>query len=272
MSTVDQGPPNQETVAKLKALAAEAGRKILEFYHSGEWSVTAKADDSPVTQADLASNAILMKGLAELSKDPIVSEESRPQEMRVGRRFWLVDPLDGTKEFIARKDTFVICLGLIQDGDPIFGLIHWPVTGETWHASKGQGAFGPKGERLMNRSTRQPPVAAISRSAISERMQGFFDHFGIKDIERMGSALKFCRLAEGAIDVYPRFGPTSEWDTAAGQIIAEEAGCKVLSVATGEKLAYGKEAFLNKGFMAARPDLDFLGPMRTAGMLKPQGK
>lgn len=254
---------------EIRQLATEAGREIMKFYRSGNWQVIAKGDHSPLTQADLAANAILLSGLKLLTNEPIVSEESDPLSVKVEKSFWLVDPLDGTRDFVARFDTFVICIARIENGYPVFGLIHQPVTGETWWAEKGKGTFGPDGQRLMNRSTRRELIAAGSRSMPSERMQEFYKWFSIKEVRRYGSALKFCRLAEGSVDLYPRFGPTNEWDTAAGQIIAEEAGCKVIDIKTGKRLKYGKPDFENRGgFIASRNDLDFVSRLRDAGAIK----
>lgn len=235
----------------------------MRFYRSGEWTVSAKSDESPLTQADLAANQILVTGLEKLTAETIVSEESDPKSMTVGRSFWLIDPLDGTRDFVSRLDSFVICIARIEDAEPVFGMIHAPVTGETWYAEKGGGCFGPNGERVFNGERRTALIAAGSRSMPSDRMRIFYEHFSIQEVQRFGSALKFCRLAEGKVDLYPRFGPTSEWDTAAGQIICEEAGCKVLDIATGERLKYGKPAFENRGgFMASRADLDLIKPLK----------
>jgi 3'(2'), 5'-bisphosphate nucleotidase len=260
----------QEDVCQL---AEAAGREILRIYKQGNWTVTAKSDESPLTQADLAANAIIVPGLQGISRAPVVSEESDPLSMKVGDKlgdkFWLVDPLDGTRDFIARLDTFVVSIGLIENGYPIFGVVHSPVTGETWWAEKGRGAFGPGGEKIFHSGRRdgrrEKLIAAGSRSMPSERMQVFYDLFSIGEVQRYGSALKFCKLAQGDVDLYPRFGPTSEWDTAGGQIIAEEAGCKVIDLLTGQRLRYGKPNFANSGFVASREDLDIVGRLRASG-------
>jgi len=248
---------------QVRDLAHLAGREILKSYRAGEWTVRAKIDDSPLTQADLVANEVILDGLARLSTLPIVSEESDPHQMTASERFWLVDPLDGTRDFVAKLDTFVVSIGLIENGEPTLGVIHAPVLDKTWWAMKGQGAYDNDGHRIHNTSTRAHLIAAGSRSMPSERMQMFYDRFSIQEVQRYGSALKFCRLAEGAVDLYPRFGPTGEWDTAAGQVIAEEAGCKVIEISSGERLRYGKPGFLNAGgFMASRADLDLMGSLR----------
>jgi 3'(2'), 5'-bisphosphate nucleotidase len=258
-------------IQDVRRLAEDAGREIMKFYRSGDWTVTSKTDESPLTQADLAANEIIVPGLKKLTNELIVSEESDPQSVVVGDTFWLIDPLDGTRDFVGKKDTFVVCISRVENFYPVFGVIHAPVTGETWWAEKGKGAFGPSGERLdlEKNQKRAQLIAAGSRSMPSERMQMFYDHFAIQEIRRYGSALKFCRLAEGDIDLYPRFGPTSEWDTAAGQVIVEEAGGKILDIISGERLRYGKPGFENRGgFIASRADLDLIGPLKAKGLLK----
>ncbi|MES2963321.1 MAG: 3'(2'),5'-bisphosphate nucleotidase CysQ [Bdellovibrionota bacterium] len=257
-------------IDELRTLAEAAGREILSYYRSGDWSVTNKADDSPLTQADLAANLILTTGLAKLSTDPVISEESDLRTFGTSRRFWLVDPLDGTRDFVAKLDTFVVCIALVEDSKPNLGMIHSPVTGETWWAKKNLGAFGPNGARIGNeRKHTTDLLAAGSRSIPTERMTMFYEHFQVSDVVRFGSALKFCKLAQGDFDLYPRFGPTHEWDTAAGQIIAEEAGCKVIDLATQAPMTYGKPGFLNRGFVASRADLDIVGELHRRGMTGP---
>ena len=269
-----------ENVAALIALAKSAGDEILKVRRAGTWTVTDKVELSPVTAADLAANAVLMPGLSFLTPSfPIVSEESNPHEVVRGVTYWLVDPLDGTRDFVRGLDTFVVSIGLISAGFPVFGIIHSPVLNQTWWAEKGQGCFRD-GQRISNQSTRTSLIAAVggsgdgsvsgplsgslsgsvSGAGKSPRLAEFVQKFGVTEVKRFGSALKFCRLAEGVIDVYPRFGQTSEWDTAAGQIIAEEANCKVLDRATGRRLSYGKAEQLNAhGFVAARADLELSG-------------
>ena len=238
------------------ALAETAGREIKKIYESGDWDVTAKKDASPLTQADLAANAVIVEGLKTFSKDVIVSEECELPSIQDGQTFWLVDPLDGTRDFVARLDTFVVCIARIENHYPTLGVIHAPVTGETWWAEKSHGCFGPQGQKLINMSRRTELIALGSRSTPSERMQGLYEQYSIKEVRRFGSALKFCKIAEGVADLYPRFGPTSEWDTAAGQIIVEEAGCRVRDLSTGVRLRYGKPGFENRGgFIVARSDL-----------------
>jgi 3'(2'), 5'-bisphosphate nucleotidase len=249
-------------VPEIVRVARAAGAEILKIYRSGAWTVSSKGDDSPLTQADLAANDIILRGLKAISTDPIVSEENDPHSVITGDRFWLVDPLDGTRDFVARLDTFVVSIGLIENGRPVLGVIYAPVTDETFWAALGEGAYRD-GEKIYNRSTREKPIAAGSRSIPSDRMKQFAELFSIEEVLRFGSALKFCRLAEGKIDLYPRFGLMHEWDTAAGQIIAEEAGCKVIEVSSGAILGYGKPGLVHRGgFIASRSDLEIVGRLK----------
>ncbi|RYZ65391.1 MAG: 3'(2'),5'-bisphosphate nucleotidase, partial [Proteobacteria bacterium] len=243
-------------IEKVRELAVIAGKEIASIYRGNVWTVTSKADESPITQADLRANELIVAGLKKFSNDPIVSEEGDVLLKAPSSRFWLVDPLDGTRDFVNRMDTFVVCIALIENGEPILGVIYAPISEELYSAEKGKGAIGPEGKLIFNRNTRTELAAAGSRSTPSDRMKALYEQFGITSIERFGSALKFCKVASGDFDVYPRFGPTKEWDTAAGQIIAEEAGCKVVDMSTGERLLYGKPNLDNRGFVCCRNDLD----------------
>ena len=245
---------SQELLDAVKALAKEAGREIHRIYKTDDFGETEKADESPLTKADLAANEIIMKGLATLTQDLIVSEEGVLPKSTPAK-FWLVDPLDGTRDFIARKDSFCVCIALVEHGQPTLGVIHAPVTDELYWAVKGQGAF-KDGKPLKNTRVQTKDFIAVgSRSIPSDRMKLLYDVFSIAKVDRFGSALKFCKMAEGLYDVYPRFGPMMEWDTAAGQIIAEEAGCKVIDINTQAPLIYGKPGLENRGFLCSRQDL-----------------
>lgn len=240
-------------------LAELAGEAITQIAGTGRWRRSEKPDSSPVTEADLAAHDVLVAGLRKLSDLTVISEEDsietqkvRPAELE---RFWLVDPLDGTRDFVAGRDSYVTCVALIENKQPVFGIIHAPKTRATWWAVRGAGCFGPDGERVVNHSTRHELLAVGSRSMPSERMQELYKNFAINSIDRFGSALKFCKVADGTYDIYPRLGPTSEWDTAAGQIILEEAGCKFIDLTTQAPMSYGKPQFKNSGFIAARGDL-----------------
>ncbi len=267
-------------IETLTKLAVEAGEKIMEIRREARNSVRYKADASPVTEADLASNQLIVTQLEKMRVAPIVSEESSPQ-IPVANKFWLVDPLDGTKDFVAGRDTFVVNIALIENGAPTVGVVYAPALGELFWAEKGKGAFKSdatgiaKAKRIFNNSQRDKFRVLASGSQMTPRLKAFIDALTIDELTRFGSALKMCRVAEGEADLYPRFGHTSEWDTAAGHIILEEAGCKLVEMASGLSLRYGKPRFSNPGFIASRADLDFvetfrallaqMGPMPSSG-------
>lgn len=269
-------------VEAVAQIAVDAGTRIMQIRTAGAGnapSVRFKADASPVTEADLAANEIIVTRLERLGVAPIISEESVSDSASATRSvptrermFWLVDPLDGTKDFIAGRDTFVVSIALIADGRPTLGLVYAPALGELFWAEAGRGSFKTLRPdvrdtvRVFNSSARQRLRVLASGSHISPRLQAFLDSLAVEDFHRYGSALKMCRVAEGAADLYPRFGPTSEWDTAAGQIILEEANCKLVEMATGATLRYGKPQFRNPGFVASRVDLDFTAALRPLAL------
>lgn len=245
------------------ALADEAAAAILRIYDQG-FEVAHKADDSPLTAADLASHHCIVDGLARLTPDiPVLSEESAEDGSADARRgwsrLWLVDPLDGTREFIKRNGEFTVNIALIEQGVATFGVIQAPVTGVLWHGSVGRGAFRRDAEgRVEALRTRAPASApmrvAASRSHRDARTEVFMAKMqaqtGALDTVGVGSSLKFCKVAESAIDVYPRFAPTSEWDTAAGQVIVEAAGGQVLDP-QGRPFRYNqRDTLLNGDFIA----------------------
>ncbi|MBB1088494.1 3'(2'),5'-bisphosphate nucleotidase CysQ [Lysobacter sp. SG-8] len=248
-------PELREGVA---ALAEQAGRAILGVYES-DFAVEHKDDRSPLTAADLAAHRCIVEGLAALTPDiPVLSEESAdevPTATRRGwSRLWVVDPLDGTREFIKRNGEFTVNIALVEGGDVVFGVVHAPVTGVTWAGGRGLGATRSEGGEVRPMAVRAPAVAplrvAASRSHRDERTQGFIDRMGEVEPIGLGSSLKFCRIAEGGMDVYPRFGPTSEWDTAAAQAVLEGAGGAVLDL-QGRPFRYNqRDTILNGEFIA----------------------
>jgi 3'(2'), 5'-bisphosphate nucleotidase len=254
--TSPPGPP--ALVGQVVAIARAAGAAILPHYRS-VLAVDRKADRSPVTAADRAADAVIVPALEALTPGvPIVSEErverAPPPESLAAARFWLVDPLDGTKEFIAERGEFTVNIGLVERGRPVFGVVLAPVSGTAYAGLDGQAwrIEADGGARPIR--ARTPPeaglVVAHSRSHANwDRLDRFLD--GVKVAERVvsGSAVKFGLVAEGAADLYPRFGPTSEWDTAAGQAVLEAAGGSVRDH-DGRPLTYGKPGFLNPGFVA----------------------
>ena len=240
------------------ALARDAAAKIMEVYES-EFAVQHKDDRSPLTAADLASHHCILAGLEQLAPDiPVLSEESAedvPSEVRrTWRKLWLVDPLDGTREFIKRNGEFTVNIALIEDGIPVFGVVQQPTTGALWWGARGKGAFKRDGDVDAPLRVRKPATAplrvAASRSHRDERTEAFMAKMGDVEPIGVGSSLKFCMLAEGAIDVYPRFAPTSEWDTGAAQCVVEAAGGAVVDP-RGRPLSYNqRDTILNGDFIA----------------------
>jgi 3'(2'), 5'-bisphosphate nucleotidase len=242
--------------------ALAAGEAVMRVY-AEPFEVIQKSDQTPVTAADLASERIIVDRLTAAFPDiPIVSEETAPEDgfKPPAARFWCVDPLDGTKEFIAKNGEFCVCIGLVEDGRPVLGVVHGPARGVTY-AAHGRGTAvrikdGGAAEKI---GARVPPgdgiVVIHSRTnASSRRLAEYFQGRAIRERTSCGSALKFGVLAAGEADLYPRFGTTMEWDTAAGQAILEAAGGSVVRV-EGGPLAYGKHDLKNDAFLAwgARP-------------------
>lgn len=242
----------------LLPVARDAAREILAVYATSDFGVERKADDSPVTRADKASDALLRAALARLYPDiPILSEETaqEPYEVRKAwERFFLVDPLDGTKEFLKRNDEFTVNIGLVHGVRPALGLILIPVSGVAYYGGPGLGAFrvDPGGEPAPIACAAPGPggpVMVASRSHPSPELARYAEQNGIADVRPAGAAAKFCRLAEGAAHVYPRYNPTMEWDTAAGQAIVEGAG-GTMTHWDGAPFTYNKPSLLNGGFIA----------------------
>jgi 3'(2'), 5'-bisphosphate nucleotidase len=251
-----------ELFPKVCQLAEEAGQAIMRIYTESadvDMLVAQKSDDSPLTLADLASHHIIMKGLALLTPDiPVVSEED-PQSL-IHRKpqgcFWLIDPLDGTKEFLARQDEFTVNIALIEDGQPVWGVVHAPAVHQLFWGGQAFGSFR-KDESGTVPLAVSPPAkpenlirAVVSRSHLNAETSAFVTKLGSVAFIRAGSSLKFCRVAEGNADVYPRIAPTSEWDTAAAHALIEGAGGYVYNI-HGARLQYGKPDLLNPGFIAA---------------------
>lgn len=242
----------------VRRIAAAAARRILRVYHS-PFEVARKTDESPLTEADLASHRIIVEGLEALSPAlPVLSEESADVDFATRarwRRYWLVDPLDGTKDFVKRNGEFTVNIALIEGHAPVLGVVAAPVTGVCYAAGRGLGARrydadGPSSVLRVRRSAAKPWRVAASRSHADERTEAFIRNLGPTERVSVGSSLKFCLLAEGGIDVYPRFGPTCEWDTAAAQCVVEQAGGRVTDLGL-EPLRYNTgESFLNPYFLA----------------------
>ncbi len=241
----------------LVQLSRRAGDAIMDVYQR-DFDVVTKDDNSPLTKADLASHKVITRALAELTPDiPVLSEESDhiPAAERLSwKRYWLIDPLDGTKEFINRNGEFTVNIALIDTHRPRLGIVHVPARQTTYFGVVGEGAWLQDGSEPARRiQTRQPaadiPVVVGSRSHANPALQACLAPIGAHDMISMGSSLKFCRVAEGSADLYPRLGPTSEWDTAAAQAVVEAAGGQVVTL-DGKALAYNtREDILNPWFI-----------------------
>lgn len=239
------------------AIAHAAAADILTVY-AQDFDVERKADASPLTAADLAAHRRIVAGLAALTPDiPVLSEESADaciKERKTWTRYWLVDPLDGTREFVKKNGEFSVNIALIDAGVAVFGVIQQPVTGLLWHGTPGQGAYRREGHDEARIHCRQPATSpltiAASRSHRDPHTDAVIATFAEAKVISLGSSLKFCRIAEGTLDLYPRFGPTSEWDTAAGQAIVQAAG-GVLFDRHGRPFRYNqRETLLNGDFFA----------------------
>lgn len=237
-------------------IARAAGEEILAVY-ARDFEVSEKADASPLTQADLAAHRCIVSRLPEIDGAlPILSEESADiawQERRNWKRYWLVDPLDGTREFIKKNGEFTVNIALIENGEPLLGVVYAPVI--DWLLVGGRG-FGAQWQRAGSSGPAKvtkagsPLRVAASRSHRDGKTQDYLDRIGSVETFGLGSSLKFCKIAAGEIDLYPRFGPTSEWDTAAAQAVLEAAGGGVYTL-DGEPLRYNsKESLLNPHFIA----------------------
>lgn len=250
----------------VEAIAHEAGAAILGIY-ARNFSVQKKADKSPLTEADVAAHTIISRRLSELSPSlPILSEEdtegfSGPDQ---AGRYWLVDPLDGTKEFIKRNGEFTVNIALIAKGRPVLGVVFAPVLDTIYFAAQGVGAFRQIGEGEREQICVAKHEAETSWKVVGSRshsgasMGDVLQLLGTHEMLSIGSSLKFCMVAEGSADVYPRLGPTSLWDTAAAQCIVEQAGGRVVKL-TGEPLDYGDVSeVLNPFFIAhGQSDMDW---------------
>ncbi|MGL0785753.1 3'(2'),5'-bisphosphate nucleotidase CysQ [Xanthomonas translucens] len=243
------------------AIAIDAAAAIMAVYAT-RFDVEHKADASPLTQADLAAHRIIVEGLERLTPDlPVLSEESAqiPWDVREHwTGYWLVDPLDGTREFVKRNGEFSVNIALIHQGAPVFGVVQAPVDGRVWHAVRGEQAYRRDGFRDTALNTRRPASAplrvAASRSHRDPRTDALLLRMGETEVIAQGSSLKFCRIADGVLDVYPRFGPTSEWDTAAGQCVLQAAGGTLLAAETGKPFRYNRRASLLNGDFIALGD------------------
>jgi 3'(2'), 5'-bisphosphate nucleotidase len=243
--------------ARLMPIAARAGAAIMQIYDAG-FAVQHKQDNSPLTLADLESQRLILEGLAEVTPDiPILSEESAQapwSERRAWRELWVIDPLDGTREFVKRNGEFTVNIALVVEHEPVLGLVAAPALGLLYWGAQGVGAFSRHGSQAQQPIRISPPQSPLrvvgSRSHASAETAAYLTRVAPHVMTGIGSSLKFCLVAEGNADLYPRFGPTSEWDTAAGQALLEAAGGQVTRL-DGHRLRYNcRESVINGDFLA----------------------
>ncbi|MDT0690795.1 3'(2'),5'-bisphosphate nucleotidase CysQ [Salegentibacter sp. F188] len=252
----------------------EAGKRIMEIYKNEDFEIVAKEDDSPLTKADLASHNIIMSYLEQL-EIPILSEEGKDLSYKNRKdwsKLWIVDPIDGTKEFIKRNGEFTVNIALVEDQKPVLGVIYVPALEELYFAAKGVGSYKVdkitefSGVQELLKTAIKLPITfergnytvVASKSHLSSETKEYINSLenehGKVDTISVGSSLKLCMVAEGKADCYPRFAPTMEWDTAAGQAICTYAGKKVIDYETKEEMLYNRENLLNNWFLVVDED------------------
>ena len=245
-------------VQQLLDIASAAGQAILEVYHQ-DFPVTQKDDKSPLTAADLASHRIIVDGLRRIEPDtPVLSEEGAkiPYAIRgQWQRYWLIDPLDGTREFVKRNGEFTVNIALVEKGRPVVGVVHVPVSGVSYLGQVGQGAWKIAADgstQAVRVCEKHPPSVRVagSRSHAGDSLVRFLERLGNHELVSIGSSLKLCLVAEGSADIYPRLGPTSEWDTAAAQAIVEAAGGLVTDTRLRPLRYNTKDSLRNPHFLA----------------------
>ena len=251
--------PDLSALLKLAIEAATvASQAILQVYESGDFQTEAKGDSSPLTQADKKAH-LAISALLESTNLPILSEEGKSipyEERKLWSYFWMVDPLDGTKEFVKRNGEFTVNIALIHQRRPILGVVAVPVTGDIYYASEGVGAFLIRDGVTTSLAKREPTDlqrtglrVVASRSHMDQQTDAFIKSLKDPVLLSKGSSLKFMLLAEGLADVYPRYAPTMEWDTAAAHVIVNETGYVVSQIGKEKELAYNKEELLNPFFL-----------------------
>ncbi len=266
-----QLPPLKEVLERVIQVSRVAGEAILEIYQQEDFGVKIKSDDSPLTKADLAANQIILDDLQKFFPDiPCLSEESKGITYEQRAQWdccFIIDPLDGTKEFIARNDDFTVNIALVVNGKVQLGVIYVPVFDTMYYAASGSGAYKQVGESSANKiSVRSVPVKAdvLHFSVVASRRHGFEEvqtlcqNLASFELVSRGSSLKMCLVAEGAADLYPRLAPTSEWDTAAAQAIVEEAGGQLVQLDFSEMVYNQRESLLNPFFLVlGDPEFDW---------------
>ena len=271
-SDMAEAPLNDLLQLSLQA-AITAGQVIMKIYDSGDFDITTKGDESPLTRADLASHEEIKSHLSGTGI-PMLSEEGRSisyQERQDWKRLWIIDPIDGTKEFIKRNGEFTVNIALVENGVPILGVVYAPAKGQLFYGDQLNGAYLAEGGSttwemadwkaaactMPQPSEERSFTAVASRSHMSPETEAYIEELrqlhGTVDLISRGSSLKLCMVAAGFADCYPRFAPTMEWDTAAGQAVCLAAGCEVMNWETKSALTYNREELLNPWFLVRGP-------------------
>ncbi|MFC3880959.1 3'(2'),5'-bisphosphate nucleotidase CysQ [Algoriphagus namhaensis] len=247
----------KELTSLAKKASIEAGKAILEIYETADFGVQTKGDNSPLTKADQAAHQVILGFLNETGL-PILSEEGKDIEFRERKNweyFWMVDPLDGTKEFIKKNGEFTVNIALIHDGNPIMGVVYAPVLDWLYWGNHEEGAWKKEQNndpiQLLNQLESNVKTIVASRSHLSPETQEFIDQYPQAEVISMGSSLKFLLVAEGKAQVYPRFAPTMEWDTAAAHGVVLACGGEILKWPENTPLCYNKENLLNPWFICS---------------------
>ncbi|MEO0750865.1 MAG: 3'(2'),5'-bisphosphate nucleotidase CysQ [Pseudomonadota bacterium] len=259
---------SEEFVSQARRLAIAAGDKIMEIYNSDTFDVKVKSDESPVTEADEAADAIIAAGLRAAFPDvALVTEEQAASHAETANTFLIVDPLDGTKEFINRRGDFTVNIAYVEEGTPVLGVVYAPAKGRMFYTLAGGGAVEEMGAFDPDQPGETQPIAVsdpdnaalmvvASKSHRDQATDDYIGKYGVKDMKSAGSSLKFCLIATGEADLYPRVGRTMEWDTAAGHAVLMGAGGQVVRFDDHTPLTYGKAGFANPFFIAYAPGVD----------------
>ncbi len=258
----------EDLMPVIRKLALQAGQKIMEIYDADDFDVKVKSDESPVTVADEAADALISDGLRAAFPDMLlVTEEQAESHSVKGDTFLIVDPLDGTKEFINRRGDFTVNIALVENGTPTRGVVYAPAKGRMFFTQpdgttvEESGAFelhavGPVSPLNVSKPDNSALMIVASKSHRYQATEDYINKYSVKDSKRAGSSLKFCLVATGEADLYPRVGRTMEWDTAAGHAVLVGAGGQVVRFDDHTPLAYGKEGFANPFFIAFAPGVD----------------
>lgn len=253
---------HEKLATEMRRLAIEAGAAIMEIYRSGELETEAKSDESPVTAADRAADALISAGLRAAFPDvPLVTEEQAATHDQNASTFLIVDPLDGTKEFVKRRGDFTVNIAYVEDGTPIRGIVYAPAKGRLFMTTPSGRAVEESGDLNADTPGAQAAIrvaspakgglrVVASKSHRTPETDAYIARYDVSDVVSAGSSLKFCLVASGEADLYPRLGRTMEWDTAAGDAVLRAAGGRVVEAETQAPLPYGKDGFANPHFIA----------------------